>query len=180
MRSLLALDYPRLEVIALNDRSTDATGAILDRIAAEDARLQVIHIAQLPEGWLGKNHALHVGAQRATGDFLLFTDADVVFERRALRQAVAHCVRHDLDHLGVMPEFTCRSTFLAALLAGTTLFLYAMHPAATSPRRRTASRRPSSGPGRTGASWLGPITRTRGCAPRRTAAPAGTSRCVWR
>ena len=128
LRSLLALDYPRLEVIALNDRSTDATGAILDRIAADDARLHVIHIAQLPEGWLGKNHALHVGAQCATGDFLLFTDADVVFERRALRQAVAHCVRHDLDHLGVMPEFTCRSTFLAALLAGTTLFLYAMHP----------------------------------------------------
>ena len=79
-RSLLAQDYPGLEVIAVDDRSTDGTGAILDAIAAEDARLTVVHIDELPAGWLGKTHALHVAAaDRPRRDWLLFTDADVLF-----------------------------------------------------------------------------------------------------
>src|SRR5438309_2764680 len=77
-RSLLAQDYPELEVIAVDDRSTDDTGAILDAIAAEDPRLRVVHVRDLPAGWLGKNHALQSAAGETRADWLLFTDADVV------------------------------------------------------------------------------------------------------
>src|SRR5579872_2978529 len=79
MRSKLAIDYPALEVIAVDDRSQDGTGAILDRLAREDPRLTVVHLDTLPEGWLGKSHAMHVAAATARGKYLLFTDADVFF-----------------------------------------------------------------------------------------------------
>jgi glycosyltransferase involved in cell wall biosynthesis len=104
MRSLLALDYPALEIIAVDDRSTDQTGAILDRLSAGDDRLRVIHVRELPAGWLGKNHALHVGSLQASGDFLLFTDADVRFDPTALRRAVRYALARRLDHLALFPE----------------------------------------------------------------------------
>ncbi len=104
MRTLLALDYPDMEIIAVDDRSTDGTGAILDRLAAEDARLRVTHVRELPPGWLGKNHALHLGGRDASGDYLLFTDADVHFDPTALRRAVRAAMRRHLDHLVLLPE----------------------------------------------------------------------------
>ena len=104
MRSLLALDYPALEIIAIEDRSTDRTAEILNRLAAEHARLRVLHVTELPEGWLGKNHALHVGAAEATGDWLLFTDADVVFEPESLRKIAALLAARPCDHLVALPR----------------------------------------------------------------------------
>src|SRR5580704_3193207 len=77
MRSKLLIDYPDFELIAVDDRSQDETGAILDRLAAEDSRLRVIHLDSLPDDWLGKSHAMHVAATHAKGEYLLFTDADV-------------------------------------------------------------------------------------------------------
>ena len=74
MRSLLALDYPNLEVVAVDDRSTDRTGEILDRLAAENPRLHVRHVKDIPAGWLGKNHALHSGSEIVRGEWILFTD----------------------------------------------------------------------------------------------------------
>jgi len=85
-QSLLVQDYPELELIAVDDRSSDGTGAILDRLAAADRRLGVVHVDALPEDWLGKNHACHRGAERATGEWLLFTAGDVVFAPGALRR----------------------------------------------------------------------------------------------
>lgn len=137
LRSLLAVDYPRLEVIAIDDRSTDGTGAILDRLAREDRRLRVIHVRELPAGWLGKVHALHVGARAATGEWLLFTDADVHFAPGALRRAVGHCRQERLDHLSVLPELHVRQSLLAALLLLAQGLFYATLPPwklATSPR----------------------------------------------
>jgi hypothetical protein len=104
MRTLLAADYPDVEVVAVDDRSTDATGAILERLAAAHPRLRVTHVRELPPGWLGKNHALHLGAGLASGEYILFTDADVHFEPSTLRRAVRAAARRRLDHLVLLPE----------------------------------------------------------------------------
>ena len=104
MQSLLAIDYPNLEIIAVNDRSTDATGAILDRMAKNNTRLRVRHVRELPPGWLGKNHAMHVASEEAEGDWLLFTDADVVFAPDTLRRAVAYACQRNVDLLVVSPR----------------------------------------------------------------------------
>jgi glycosyltransferase involved in cell wall biosynthesis len=103
-RSLLAQDYPGLEIIAVDDRSTDATGATLDALAREDPRLKVVHVRELPPGWLGKNHALQTAAEGTEADWLLLTDADVVFAPGALRKGVAAAVDRGLDHLTLSPD----------------------------------------------------------------------------
>src|SRR5713101_5532642 len=72
LATLMEIDYPNLEVIAVDDRSKDATGRILDDFAAAHSRLRVVHISQLPAGWLGKPHALQKAYEASTGDWLLF------------------------------------------------------------------------------------------------------------
>jgi glycosyltransferase involved in cell wall biosynthesis len=104
MRSLLEIDYPDLEIIAIDDRSTDETGRILDRMAQRNPLLRVRHVMNLPPGWLGKNHALHVAGEEATGEWLLFTDADVIFAPETLRRAVAYVCSHEVDHLVLSPR----------------------------------------------------------------------------
>lgn len=111
LESLLRQEYRSLEFIVLNDRSTDRTGEILAEMAAADARLGVINIAELPVGWLGKNYALYRGAERASGELLLFTDADVVMEPSAVAKAVNYLRANRLQHLAVMP--TVRTPTLA-------------------------------------------------------------------
>jgi glycosyltransferase involved in cell wall biosynthesis len=101
--TMLAIDYPDFEIIAVNDRSDDNTGPLLDALATRDSRLMVDHIRELPAGWIGKCHALHHGAARATGEFILFTDADIHFEPDALRSAVACAVAGKKDLLAAVP-----------------------------------------------------------------------------
>ncbi len=112
--SLLQQDYPALEIVLVNDRSTDGTGAIMERLAREYPKLVVVQVDHLPERWLGKNHALWVGARHATGDLLLFTDADVHFDPTALRRAVAFLERRQLDHLTLAPEMATKGYWLTA------------------------------------------------------------------
>lgn len=114
MRSLLALDYPAFEVIAVDDRSGDGTGDLLDGF--DDPRLTVVHVDELPPGWLGKNHALHLGAHRAKGDWLLFTDADVLFAPDTLRRAATALADTGADHLTAMPRLTGASRALKVAL----------------------------------------------------------------
>lgn len=104
LASVLAADYPDLEVVVVNDRSSDATGAVAEALAARDPRVRAIHVDRLPEGWLGKVHALHVGTEAATGAWLLYTDADVHLGTGALRRAVGFALERGLDHFAVAPE----------------------------------------------------------------------------
>jgi glycosyltransferase involved in cell wall biosynthesis len=117
MRSLLAQDYPSLEIVAIDDRSEDATGAILDTLAEKDRRLTVVHVDHLPKGWLGKNSAMHQGAARASGDWLLFTDGDVMFEPDALRKSVAFATDRGLGHFVAFPHFVAEGFLERAFVA---------------------------------------------------------------
>jgi glycosyltransferase involved in cell wall biosynthesis len=99
LATLMELDYPNLEVIAVNDRSKDATGRILDESVAAHQRLRAVHVTELPPGWLGKPHALQKAFEVSTGDWLLLTDADVRFQPDALRRAVTLAKQRKLDHL---------------------------------------------------------------------------------
>jgi cellulose synthase/poly-beta-1,6-N-acetylglucosamine synthase-like glycosyltransferase len=106
LRSLLESDFPNLRVIAVDDRSTDTTGDLMDKIAAEPLeqnRLQVLHVRELPEGWLGKPHAMALAAKDATSDWLLFTDADVIFAPETLRRALAFATGSGADHFVLYP-----------------------------------------------------------------------------
>jgi hypothetical protein len=128
-RTLLAQDDPDLEIVLIDDRSTDGTGAVIDRLAAEDGRVRAVHVTDLPEGWLGKVHALACGVAEATGDFLLFTDADVHFAPGALRRAVAWCEAKDLDHLAALPSLRPTSVWVDAVIASfLRSFLATMRP----------------------------------------------------
>jgi len=115
--SLLQLDYSDYEVIAVDDRSEDATGEILDRLQekwrergeALHRRLKVLHIQELPHGWLGKTHAMWQAGKQATGDWILFTDADVVFREDALRRAIVYAERELADHVVLFPTMVMES-----------------------------------------------------------------------
>jgi cellulose synthase/poly-beta-1,6-N-acetylglucosamine synthase-like glycosyltransferase len=116
IQSFLQLDYGDLEIIAVNDRSTDRTGDILQALAAHHAALQVEHVLELPAGWLGKNHAQWRGAQRARGEYLLFTDADVVMDPLTLRRAIAYVTRQEADHVTISPHPVMPSLILQAFV----------------------------------------------------------------
>jgi glycosyltransferase involved in cell wall biosynthesis len=105
VNSRLEDDYPALEFLLVDDRSTDGTSEIVDKIAARDSRVKAIHISQLPDGWLGKVHALHRAVQEASGDWFLFSDADVHVKPGTLKQLIARCETEDFDHTAVIPEF---------------------------------------------------------------------------
>ena len=104
VRGHLSQDYPDFEIIVVDDRSTDRTGAILAGLAGEDARLRIVAGSDPPAGWLGKPHALHLGASAATGELLLFADADVFYDPRALQDAVALLTARRLDFLALLPR----------------------------------------------------------------------------
>ncbi|MEJ2398504.1 MAG: glycosyltransferase family 2 protein [Gammaproteobacteria bacterium] len=130
LKSLLAQDYPKIEIIVVNDRSTDDTGRIIERLASEDSRITPIHIESLPAGWLGKVHALHRGVQHARGEWLLFTDADVHFAPGCLRRAINYAVHTRADHLALLPRLVTKNFWLAvAVRSFGLLFLYKSHAA---------------------------------------------------
>src|SRR5882762_3617967 len=122
LATLAAIDYPNLEIIAVDDRSQDATGRILDDFGLIDlstghhtdtsdtasqglpgsSRFRAVHVTELPPGWLGKPHALQKAYESSTGNWLLFTDADVRFKRDVLRRAITLATQHSLDHLSLL------------------------------------------------------------------------------
>jgi len=140
LEGLLGLDYSNYEVIAVDDRSTDRTGQIMEEVATGSrgadtpfdslrslragsvhgltgpelqagadrslraTRLTVIHVSELPAGWMGKTHAMWTAAEQASGDWLLFTDADVLFKPDSLRRVMAYAKEEKADHVVLFPR----------------------------------------------------------------------------
>ena len=102
LATLLALDYPHYEVIAVDDRSEDATPEILRAAAARDPRLKIVRVDELPAGWLGKPHALRKAYEKSTGEWLILTDADVHFAPQLLRRSVSLAREKRWEHLTLL------------------------------------------------------------------------------
>lgn len=138
LNTLISLDYPWLEIIGVDDRSGDRTGEILEEFATKDGRVKPVHVRELPAEWLGKPHALQAGYERATADWLLFTDADVRFKRDALRRAITLARDRQADHLTLLADAEMHGFWETVLL---TFFGLAFHlandaPAASDPKSR--------------------------------------------
>ncbi len=153
LHTLLALDYEDYEVIVVNDRSTDSTGEILERVAreSETARIEsqnphfsqhqgemghsgfpkllVIHHTELPTGWMGKTHAMWTAAKQASGDWLLFTDADVLFKPDSLRRALAYAESEKADHVVLFPQMIMKRPGEYMMIAFfQTMFMFGHRP----------------------------------------------------
>ncbi|TDF94073.1 glycosyltransferase [Paenibacillus piri] len=123
VRHLLNQTYPRLEIIAVNDRSRDDTGRKLEELRKWsegreliDVPLRIIHVTTLPDGWMGKNHALYQGYKQARGQLILFTDADVLFQPDTITDAVRFLKKHGADHLTLAPDMNVRGFWLRAFV----------------------------------------------------------------
>ena len=156
LRTLLALDYDNYEVIAVNDRSTDRTGGIMEGVAGRGTEnpdpstssgqafshnqgemghphssptLRIIHHTELPAGWLGKTHAMWTAANQASGDWLLFTDADVLFKPDSLRRALVYAESVPADHLVMFPQMIMKQPGEYMMIAFfQTLFMFGHRP----------------------------------------------------
>jgi cellulose synthase/poly-beta-1,6-N-acetylglucosamine synthase-like glycosyltransferase len=132
LTQLLQLDYDNYEVISVDDRSTDRTGEVMDRVASTPGardRLRVIHVSKLPPNWLGKAHAMWTGAGLASGEWLLFTDADVLFRADTLRRTLAYATTEGADHVVLFPEFVMHGPGERMMIAFfQTLFLFGHRP----------------------------------------------------
>ncbi|MGM0877344.1 MAG: glycosyltransferase [Bacillota bacterium] len=112
--SYLAMqDYKNLEIIVVNDRSNDKTGDVIDKFKSTFSnagkRLKCIHIDDLPKGWAGKNHALYQGYLNSRGEFIIFTDADIVFEEEMISKTISYVHDHHVEHLTVLPRIIYNS-----------------------------------------------------------------------
>ncbi len=125
LRCALSQSYPDLQFIAIDDRSVDQTGAVMDAMAATDSRLEVLHIrdGELPAGWTGKCNALRRAVESARGEWLMFVDSDVILEPDAVEAAVGRAVSHDYDLFSLLPRIESHSFWeeLIIPLAGATL-----------------------------------------------------------
>jgi glycosyltransferase involved in cell wall biosynthesis len=153
LKTLLALDYDNYEVIAVNDRSTDRTGEIMERLAQQNEEetrkeagappfapfegwesqksrsLRVIHHTDLPPNWLGKTHAMWTAANQATGDWILFTDADVLFKPDSLRRALAYAEAEPADHVVLFPRMIMKRPGEYMMIAFfQTMFMFGHRP----------------------------------------------------
>lgn len=132
LRTLLVLDYDNYEIIAINDRSIDRTGEIMQRVADEHegkSMLRVVHHTELPPGWLGKTHAMWTAANLASGDWLLFTDADVLFKPDSLRRAIAYAEAEPADHVVLFPRMIMKRPGEYMMIAFfQTMFMFGHRP----------------------------------------------------
>jgi chlorobactene glucosyltransferase len=128
VRAFLAQTYSPLEIIVVDDRSTDDTSAIVERLAAGDSRLRVIPGSETPPGWLGKPWALEQGSRAARGENLLLVDADIVYEPAAVGAAVAELQRSGAAMLTLLPHLVMKSAGERLLLPQLALTIFSFLP----------------------------------------------------
>jgi chlorobactene glucosyltransferase len=109
LESLLEQDYPDFEIIVVDDRSTDGTGDRVDAFCRRDPRVKKVNGEALKPGWLGKSHAAHQGVRQASGEWLLFVDADTRHHPHGLTAAMGHVLRENVDLLSLYPHFVCET-----------------------------------------------------------------------
>ena len=135
VRGLLSQTYPNFELIVVNDRSTDATGAILEQL--RDPRLVAITGEETPPGWLGKPWALEQGSRRAKGELLLFVDADVIYAPGGVQAAVEHIERRGLPMIAVLPRIGMQGFWEHVAMPNLAIFAFSFLPLWLSNRTRT-------------------------------------------
>ena len=123
LQSVCNINYSNCRIMVVNDRSTDRTAAILQDFKMSYPQITVTTVTTLPDGWLGKNNALYQGYLSSTEEWMLFTDADIVFHPDALSRAVSYAVVNKLDHLAILPKVVSRSAILNSVLATFTIML---------------------------------------------------------
>jgi cellulose synthase/poly-beta-1,6-N-acetylglucosamine synthase-like glycosyltransferase len=140
LRTLQAQDYPEIEIIVVDDRSRDRTAEIVREVAAADPRVRLVHVAELPPGWFGKPHAMHVGAGEARGRWLLFVDADCRQSPHSARAAVNFLESRAGDMLSLWPILEMHGFWENAVqpVAGSVLVAWFRPTWVNDPRRRTA------------------------------------------
>jgi glycosyltransferase involved in cell wall biosynthesis len=123
LQSVCNLNYKNYCIVVVNDRSTDRTAEILEGFKIRYPQLTMVTITSLPDGWLGKNNALYQGYMHSTEEWMLFTDADIVFHPDSLGRAMSFAVGKQLDHLPIFPEMVSRSAILNSVLATFSIML---------------------------------------------------------
>jgi glycosyltransferase involved in cell wall biosynthesis len=145
--ALLAQTYPALEVIVVDDRSTDATPAILAELAAGDPRLLVVKGDEPPPGWLGKPAALHRGSLQARGELLLFMDADILYAPDAIAAAVSYIEEREVSLLTLFPQIEMHGFWEHVLMPNLAVFLFCFVPLWAANRSRAPLFAIGGGPG---------------------------------
>ncbi len=146
LRSVLSQQGVNLQVIVVNDNSTDSTGEIVERLAKEDSRITLVDDPPLKAGWLGKPNAMNHGVALATSDLILFTDADIIHEATSFFTGVSILKDEGLDFLSFTPTYVCESfwenvflplslfpvsAFLVTQGCATFVLLSSLHPGLT-------------------------------------------------
>ncbi len=116
LQSIIELDYANLEIIVVNDRSTDHTAAVLQGMQNKYPNLILHNITELPKGWIGKSYALYSGTEQAQGDYFLFTDADIMMEKTTLARAMSHVIDNNIDHMSILFGSTAEGGLLNTLI----------------------------------------------------------------
>ena len=120
--SILKQEHENLQIILINDRSTDDTGNIISELAGKDGRIEVINIKELPAGWLGKPHALHIAMKKVKGEYVLVSDADVIFGPKVIKRAIQVSQLENADLITIKARIIW-TNFSQQIVLGTLIIL---------------------------------------------------------
>ena len=129
LETLSVQDYKNFEIIAIDDSSEDKTGEIIEKFAKQDSKIIHVSAREKPQNWIGKNWACMEGFKKATGDLLLFTDADTKFEKNVITLSVDHLQSEKLDALTVIPRLRCIDRITKITLPMLSTFLHSRYSA---------------------------------------------------